>query len=134
MIRFPNEMKDICFDLDGPNGKVFNLVHDPETHLVINAEIVDHGFGKHHADRLSKIGVISPMGNKVELFFIHYSYKLRLFSQRPKSLAMDQTALSHLATTVMTFTTLVTSTFPFTIALSFATWELRSLLMVPFLS
>merc|ERR1711935_788384 len=26
MIRFPNEMKDICFDLDGPNGKVFNLV------------------------------------------------------------------------------------------------------------
>lgn len=65
MIRFPNEMNDICFDLDGPNGKVFNLVHDPETHLVINAEIVDHGFGKHHADRLSKIGVISPMGNKV---------------------------------------------------------------------
>ena len=48
--------------LDGPNGKIFNLIHDPQTNLVINAEIVDHG---HHAHRLGKIGVISPAGNKV---------------------------------------------------------------------
>merc|ERR1712003_365149 len=64
-IAFPYEMKDICFDLDGPNGKIFNLVHDPTTGLVINAQVTDHGFGHHHADRLSSIGVISPNGNKV---------------------------------------------------------------------
>ena len=64
-VTFPGEALDICFDLDGPNGKIFNLIHDPQTNLVINAEIVDHGVGHHHAHRLGKIGVISPAGNKV---------------------------------------------------------------------
>ena len=64
-VTFPGDELDICFDLDGPNGKVFNLIHDSQTNLVINAEIVDHGLGHHHAHRLGKIGVVSPAGNKV---------------------------------------------------------------------
>lgn len=56
---------DICFDMSGHNGAVFNLLHEPSTGLVINGQIVDTVRGAKHAHRLAKIGVISPEGAMV---------------------------------------------------------------------
>ena len=56
---------DICFDLSGHDGTVFNLLHEPSSGLVINGQIVDTVYKAKHAHRLAKIGVISPMGGMV---------------------------------------------------------------------
>ena len=56
---------DICFDMSGQDGAVFNLLHEPSSGLVINGQIVDTVHKAKHAHRLAKIGVISPMGAMV---------------------------------------------------------------------
>ena len=56
---------DICFDMSGHDGTVFNLLHEPASGLVINGQIVDTVYKSKHAHRLAKIGVISPMGGMV---------------------------------------------------------------------
>merc|ERR1711937_159809 len=56
---------DICFDMSGHDGAVFNLLHEPSSGLVINGQIVDTVHRAKHAHRLAKIGVISPMGGMV---------------------------------------------------------------------
>ena len=56
---------DICFDMSGHDGTVFNLLHEPSSGLVVNGQIVDTVYKAKHAHRLAKIGVISPMGGMV---------------------------------------------------------------------
>ena len=56
---------DICFDVSGPDGTILNLIHEPDTGLVINGQIVDSVYKKHHSHRLAKIGVMSPSGGQV---------------------------------------------------------------------
>ena len=56
---------DICFDMSGQDGAVFNLLHEPSSGLIINGQIVDTVHKAKHAHRLAKIGVISPMGAMV---------------------------------------------------------------------
>ena len=56
---------DICFDISGHDGTVFNLLHEPMTGLIINGEITDTVYKSHRAHRLAKIGVISPEGGMV---------------------------------------------------------------------
>ena len=56
---------DICFDMSGHDGAVFNLLHEPSSGLVINGQIVDSVHRAKHAHRLAKIGVISPKGAMV---------------------------------------------------------------------
>lgn len=56
---------DICFDISGHDGTVFNLLHEPISGLIINGEISDTVFKSHHAHRLAKIGIISPEGGIV---------------------------------------------------------------------
>ena len=60
-----NSQKDICFDIAGHNGTVFNLLHEPKSGLIINGEIRDVVWKNHRSHRLSKIGVISPEGGRV---------------------------------------------------------------------
>ena len=59
------QASDICFDISGHNGTVFNLLHEPMTGLIINGEITDTVYKSHRAHRLAKIGVISPEGGMV---------------------------------------------------------------------
>ena len=56
---------DICFDVSGPDGTILNLIHEPDTGLVINGQIVDSVYKIHHSHRLAKIGVMSPSGGQV---------------------------------------------------------------------
>jgi len=60
-----NGAVDICFDISGHDGTVFNLLHEPISGLIINGEITDTVYKSHHAHRLAKIGVISPGGGVV---------------------------------------------------------------------
>ena len=64
-INFGNK-KDICFDISGHNGTVFNLLHEPKSGLVINGQIRDQVWKHHRSHRLGKIGVISPGGGRIE--------------------------------------------------------------------
>ena len=63
-INFINQ-KDICFDISGHNGTVFNLLHEPKSGLIINGEVRDVVWKNHRSHRLAKIGVISPEGARV---------------------------------------------------------------------
>ena len=56
---------DICFDISGHDGTVFNLLHEPTTGLIINGQITDTVYKSHRAHRLAKIGMISPEGGMV---------------------------------------------------------------------
>ena len=56
---------DICYDIAGHDGTVFNLLHEPSTGLTINGQIVDTVSKSHRSHRLAKIGVISPNGGMV---------------------------------------------------------------------
>ena len=56
---------DICFDVSGQDGTILNLIHEPDTGLVINGQIVDSVYKTHHSHRLAKIGVMSPSGGQV---------------------------------------------------------------------
>ena len=70
MVSFDDAV-DICFDLSGHDGTVFNLLHEPFSGLIINGEITDTVFKSHHAHRLAKIGIISPQGGMVAFNTTH---------------------------------------------------------------
>ena len=40
---------DICFDISGHDGTVFNLLHEATTGLIINGEITDTIYKSHRA-------------------------------------------------------------------------------------
>ena len=70
-IKSFDDAVDICFDISGHDGTVFNLLHEPISGLIINGEITDTVYKSHHAHRLAKIGIISPEGGMVAFNTTH---------------------------------------------------------------
>ena len=60
-----NDRDDICFDFGSTEGQIINLLSDEDSGLVVNGELIDSK--DHKAHRLGRIGVISPLGNTLQI-------------------------------------------------------------------
>ena len=60
-----DDKDDICFDFGSTEGQIVNLLADQDSGLVVNGELIDSK--DHKAHRLGRIGIISPMGNTLQV-------------------------------------------------------------------